>query len=135
MKEKTLERIADALLYMWQLPQNLLGLLLVGWYRMIDKGTERLAVRGRRGEVLYRTDRMPGGVSLGRYIIVRRNVPDTINHELGHSVQSVMTGWLYLLIIGLPSAIHNLWHRRHPEADYYDFYAERWADRLGGVGR
>ena len=59
----------------------------------------------------------------------------TIKHEMGHSMQSKKLGWLYLFVIGIPSACWNLYHRKHPEKDYYKFYTEAWADKLGGVKR
>ena len=57
-------------------------------------------------------------------------------HEYGHTIQSLMLGPLYLVVIGLPSA---LWlntpsfarKRRREHASYYAFYTERWANRLG----
>lgn len=53
------------LLYIWQLPQNLLGLLLFRWYGHDD------AIRGehRRAKVLY-SQKMRGGISLGKRIIL-----------------------------------------------------------------
>ena len=57
-------------------------------------------------------------------------------HEYGHTIQSLMLGPLYLVVIGLPSA---LWlntpsfvrKRRQGRTSYYAFYTERWANRLG----
>ena len=52
----------------------------------------------------------PGGISLGTYILMsttsykdKRN--RTKKHEYGHSRQSLYLGPLYLIIIGLPSAL------------------------------
>lgn len=54
------------LLYVWQFPQNLLGVLLFWWYRRNSK-----IFRGtfRDIRVLY-SDRMRGGLSLGEYVIL-----------------------------------------------------------------
>lgn len=57
-------------------------------------------------------------------------------HEYGHTVQSLILGPLYLLVIGLPSA---LWaaspglarRRRRDRRSYFSFYTERWANKLG----
>lgn len=57
-------------------------------------------------------------------------------HEYGHTIQSLILGPLYLLAIGLPSAI---WlntpafskMRRQQKRSYYAFYTERWANWLG----
>ena len=57
-------------------------------------------------------------------------------HEYGHTVQSLMLGPLYLILIALPSA---LWcslpyckkKRERKGISYYSFFSEKWADRLG----
>lgn len=57
-------------------------------------------------------------------------------HEYGHTVQSLIVGPLYLLIVGLPSLV---WmnvpafarRRRKTGTSYYAFYTERTANWLG----
>lgn len=96
------------LLYLWQLPQNLLGLLFL----LVLKGE----TRHRLGSIrFYFLDTFPGGITLGEYIIV---------------------GPLYLLVIGLSSLLWAWLHRYiAPDKSYYWFYTESWADRLGGGKR
>lgn len=121
----------DILLYLWQLPQNLVGLLL----RLIYKGTDS----EYEGAKVRRSKKMLGGISLGRYIIVGRWASrNTVMHEYGHCRQSLFLGWLYLPVIGLPSIIWaGLYGRaiKRTENGYYRFYTERWADKLGEVKR
>ena len=120
-------------LYIWQLPQNLLGLLFL----LFMKGE----TRHRLGSIrFYFLDSFPGGITLGEYIIVGTQQELTVRHEFGHVLQSRYLGPLYLLVIGLPSLLHA-WVNgyigccaRSPEG-YYHFYTEKWADRLGGVER
>ena len=50
-------------------------------------------------------------------------------HEYGHTVQSLILGPLYFLIIGLPSVIWGIVKR--PEQSYFSFYTEKWANYLG----
>lgn len=82
-----------------------------------------------------------GGVSLGAFIFVSGNrgenwTRDARVHEFGHTVQSLILGPLYMLVIGVPSMI---WcngkkfneKRDSGEATYYDFYPEYWANDLG----
>lgn len=120
------------LLWIWQLPQNLLGLLL------------SLALKGRTNVVIHFggvkyhiIGGFPGGLSLGHYIFLRCGYmenPDSWKHEYGHSRQSAILGALYLPIIGLPSLLWAALYR--PEkGSYYGFYTERWADKLGKVNR
>lgn len=117
------------LLYIWQLPQNLLGLLFL----LILKGEKK----HRYGNIeFYYASVFNGGISLGKYIILDTTAPKSIKHEYGHCCQSRMLGWLYLPIVGLSSltwcALYSYvpWFRRW---SYYDFWTEKWANRLGGV--
>lgn len=55
-------------------------------------------------------------------------------HEYGHTIQSIILGPLYLVVIGLPSL---LWAwlpraraaRAQGACSYFDFYPERWANQ------
>lgn len=129
----------EVLLYIWQLPQNLLGLILLAYYKH-EQVYHRL-----NGRTFYYTTEMPSGISLGNYIIMnRQDKKDGMKHEYGHSIQSRWLGPLYLLIIGLPSGIYNLidqWivtpkvgYKRATEL-YYSMPWEKWADKLGKVNR
>lgn len=79
------------------------------------------------------------GLTLGKYIFVP-NLSETtlIMHETGHYRQSLKLGIFYLFVIGIPSVI---WfrcfekYRVKNQIDYYSFYTEKWADKLGGVVR
>ncbi len=77
------------------------------------------------------------GLSLGAYrFISEYSGYETARHEYGHTVQSHILGWLYLLVIGLPSIVWNVLHRhikRLSQISYYSFYTEAWANILGGV--
>lgn len=113
--------------YFWQLPQNLLGLLL----RVIYKGNDI----EYNGVIVRRSVKMRGGISLGKYIVISQwSTTKTVMHEYGHCKQSMYLGWLYLLLVGLPSILHATFCKckRH---SYYDVYPEKWADKLGGVTR
>ena len=76
------------------------------------------------------------GLSLGCFIFVPdHNDEDILNHEYGHTIQSLILGPFYLLVIGLPSLIWcNLpyFKRRRTikHISYYSFYTEKWANRL-----
>jgi hypothetical protein len=133
----------------WQFPQMLLGIILV----KITGAEKRVCkTKGGREIIWYQYDkdknrftRFISGVSLGRYIILPYENETDIKHEYGHSVQSLYLGPLYLLAVGLYSAVFcNLWdrlfHKAWPAYDrlywyYKTRWAERWADRLGGAER
>ena len=122
--------IRDILLYLWQLPQNLLGLVLT---RIMGPGP----VREYRNARVLLSEKMSGGISLGRYIIISSGFdsPDTARHEWGHCRQSLMLGPCYLLVIGLPSLLWAAWWKPGKQRGYFTFYTERWADRLAGIKR
>ena len=113
------------LLWIWQLPQNIIGLLVILFTR----------AKHKKSYDVWFTEKYRFGVSLGNYIIFGQFFYDVaLKHEKGHQKQSLYLGWLYLIIIGLPSFIGNIIWRIKP-FDYYAQPWERWADKLGGVDR
>ena len=117
------------LLYLWELPQNLVGLLFL----LFIKGE----TKHRLGNIrFFYAKSFPGGITLGEYIIVGTKQELTVRHEFGHVLQSRYLGPLYLLAIGLPSLIWaGLYGSVIEETHngYYRFYTEKWADKLGKV--
>lgn len=135
-----MQTIINIILYIWQLPQNLLGLLLLAIYgRVIPIDFRGDGWRSRLpSSMLYFIDGFTGGISLGRYILVSgRNFTDSKvwYHERGHSIQSMILGPLYLFVVGLPSLLWAAWWNPKRSMDYYWFYTESLADKLGGVER
>lgn len=138
-----MKRIKKIALYVWQLPQNLLGLLLIAFYR-----PERMHTMENGNRICF-ANRMRGGISLGKYSLVntshyRKDINeslkrDTVRHEaIGHATQSLYLGWLYLIVIGLPSIVWAMLYGRVIEPTkngYFQFWTERWADKLAGVKR
>lgn len=134
-----MKKIRNVLLYIWQAPQNLLGLILIAFYK-----PERMHTM-ENGNQIHFSKKMRGGISLGKYSLVnighyRHDINeslkrDTVRHEaIGHARQSLYLGWLYLIIIGLPSIIWA-WQYEGDSKGYYKFFTERWADKLAGVKR
>ncbi|MBQ9544082.1 MAG: hypothetical protein IJV00_03015 [Clostridia bacterium] len=130
-------RASDALIALIQLTWGFFQ-SLAGFIAFLFTKKERMFFR--RGSLVTRWAR-GGGLSLGFFVFVDDDSDrDLVAHELGHSVQSLFLGPLYLPVVGLPSL---LWaglpacrrSRRKKKKSYYSFYTERWADRLGGVRR
>ena len=123
---------------LWQLPQNLVGLLI----KIICKASLYTTYKDAK---VY-TWKLRSGISLGQFIFLPYKdesvdnfyVQQNIKHEYGHCVQSKYLGLLYLLVIGLPSLI---WaqcfegYRKKNNISYYSFYTEKSADKLGCVAR
>ncbi len=144
--------IKEILLWLWQLPQNLLGLILILFYR------PETHIILQNGNKVYFSRNMTGGISLGKYSIINSYYAglktgnktmkpieelvqlDVVKHEgIGHGTQSRYLGWFYLLVIGLPSIV---WASIYPckrfpysKNGYYQFYTESWADKLAGIVR
>ena len=127
--------IGNILKWVWQLPQHLIAVALkYSFYPWMNKGGE---VRDCK---IIETYVIPSGVCLGKYIFVSPEVSDTtILHECGHSKQSLYLGPLYLIGIGIPSAIHSIvWsisYKLGKKWNYYSFYTEKWADKLAHITR
>jgi hypothetical protein len=132
-----------AALFAWELPQNVLGLALMGLERATGSIEE---VRWERERVMVRS--RGRAVSLGLFVFWcersnRWHDLDERNrdHEYGHSIQSRMLGPLYLPVVGVPSSARAAYAFAYREvtgekwAGYYEGFPERWADRLGGVQR
>ena len=123
--------------YIWQLPQNLLGML----YK--DCISDDIITRVNCDATDYECylTRNGGGVTLGRYIFVNQNYKDLSNvilHERAHVKQSGILGPLYLIIIGIPSISWAGLRRLIPilkKINYYSFYTENWANKLMGLNK
>ena len=134
INSKILRYIVAVILWIWQLPQNLLGLAFFICLPNRRAGFYHMASIINPKKRIY--------VSLGRFIIYHydglypSNESDLrgIKHEYGHCRQSLWLGPLYLLIIGLPSV--TFWIHDYLENDwsnYYNRFPENWADKLGRV--
>ena len=123
--------------YIWQLPQNLLGML----YK--DCISDNIITRVNCDATDYECylTRNGGGVTLGRYIFVNQNYKDLSNVillEIGHPKQSRILGPLYLIIIGIPSISWAGLRRLIPalkKINYYSLYTESWANKLMGLNK
>lgn len=120
------------LLFLWQLPQNMVALAMlpfIGKPRVVTRRNYCVGIVGR-----WFPD-SASGVSLGNFAFFH---PDcihddfTIRHEMdGHAVDSKLFGPLYLFIIGIPSLLHFFFMKKG--GDYYDFYTERRANRFAKI--
>lgn len=93
----------------------------------------------------------PSSVSLGMFVFTtttpmkdrRTNdkIPDDelgkrlLVHEYGHTIQSLIFGPLYLIVIGIPSTIWGFLpyfqNKRKNGVSYFSFFTERFANYLG----
>lgn len=57
-------------------------------------------------------------------------------HEYGHTIQSLILGPLYLIVIGIPSTLWGFLpnlnkKRKEKQISYFSFFTEKWANSLG----
>lgn len=57
-------------------------------------------------------------------------------HEYGHTIQSLILGPAYLIVIGIPSSLwgflpHLQTKRKAQQLSYFSFFTEKWANLLG----
>lgn len=119
----------------WGIIQNVVGLCV------FRANIRRRHFRYNGAVVTVRRSRY-GSMGLGMFIFISESAMNgerrefTLTHEYGHTVQSIILGPLFLLIIGLPSL---LWaglpvfrkYRERRSLSYYWLYTERWANFLG----
>lgn len=130
----------DLIYWTWCLPQTLVGFLLKKALKSKIKTEESYKL----GTDVCWID-WDYGVSLGKYILVSTGYQkydgdgglNTKNHEYGHVKQSLILGWLYLIVVGIPSMIFNLISQVSEKffKNYYNRFPENWADHLGHVVR
>lgn len=131
-------KLKNFIMSIWQLPQNIAGFI-------VKKACKAKPISTYKDATVH-TWKLSGGMSLGKYIFVpftkinpaSNTQKKYIKHEYGHTKQSKILGWLYLLIIGLPSLIWANCFEKYREKtgkSYYSFYTEKWADKLGEVER
>lgn len=139
---KVLKAILYVLLYIWQLPQNIAGLLILAWAALTRRIEASCKHEFSTTQRFYYVRGFSGGISLGEQIILNAtylkwNDFVTEHHEYGHCKQSRILGPLYLFVIGIPSITWAAFYKYNPNDPYgyYRFYTEKWADKLGGVER
>lgn len=117
--------LVQAVLTLWQLPQCVMGAFM-SWY--YGGEVYRYTLHGIYSVWLRCSMRQRNGMSLGCFVILPYKTScEAIWHEMGHCVQSLILGWLYLPVIGIPSIIHALFHKG---GNYRHFYTEKWADSI-----
>lgn len=128
----------------WGIVQTLLGLVHFLVYIRCPHFWYHGAVVTRWGN--------KASVSLGLFVFVTDDLPyyhrvqhqmtreqlagRLLVHEYGHTIQSLLLGPLYLIVIGIPSTVWGFWpslakKRRAEQRSYFAFFTESWANALG----
>ena len=117
----------------WGLPQTLLGFIIF----MSKIKNKHYFYHG----AVITEHSSPSSISLGLFVFVSSDTATKIAdrgllvHEYGHTIQSLIFGPLYLIVMGIPSF---LWawlpyyqKKRAKGAPYAHFFTERFANYLG----
>ena len=105
-----MNKLKSSLLWLWQLPQNLCGII----YRSISKDNRICVIENDDsrsvGAKVY-LQIAKGGVTLGKYVFINQDYTDkkaVIKHYIG-----------------------CCW--KNGKYNYYHFYTEKWANKLMGI--
>ena len=124
--KRVLNIIKWILLFIWQIPQNLVALCMLPFMGQITlRCIKRCSWCLICSSMEYR-----GSISLGNFVLLGSNSDTTCAHELGHIKDSHLFGPLYLFIIGLPSIIwagFNIYKKKG--VSYYSLYTESRANK------
>lgn len=128
----------------WGLPQALLGFLVF----LLHRKEPHFSYHG----AIVTTWKAKSSVSLGLFVFVTaepyfyEKLKDRFSmeelsakllvHEYGHTIQSLILGPLYLILMGIPSTLWGFLpgcarKRQTEQLSYFSFFTERWANSLG----
>lgn len=128
----------------WGLPQTLLGLVLL----LMHAKDEHFFYHG----ALVTRWKSKASMSVGLFVFVTDEpyfcdkfkgqytreelAARLLVHEYGHTIQSLLLGPLYLIVMGIPSTLWgwlpSLAKKRHDEQiSYFSFFTESWANHCG----
>lgn len=127
--------ISNITLWTWCFPQSILGLTL---YLKFKHKNKILDIKEYKNiKVVTIEEKTFGGISLGKFIILDKNVKKELKHEYGHTIQNYILGPLYLFIIGILSYSLFLMNKKKKISNdnYYKYFPENWADLLGKANR
>lgn len=127
--------------FTWGLPQNLVGLLV--FLVLSPFGKVRLFHHCLVTDI-HMKNKSLGGITLGMFVFLflseetYEKRPDYVHditiHEFGHTVQSLILGPFWHLVIAIPSFTWAklVWkHFMKKKCSYYWLYCEGWANVLG----
>lgn len=130
--------IVNMFVVLWQLPQTMVGFLYLIWV------VQRIAhIERYKTSVVVFVKNSVVAFSVGHLIFVPDDFYEQplnstlIKHEYGHSMQSIMLGWLYIPVVAIPSMILVMLSFIFPSIakKYYTYFPERWADSLMHIKR
>lgn len=134
-KSKLLTYIVNFFLLIWMLPQTLTALLGLAIFRKgewyYNEYAKVLVYKVNKGHLFGNACFSSGPI----IFVTPECCEETIKHETGHSVQSLVFGPLFHIVVSIPS-ICLFWYKRifkKSAAFYHSHWPENDADKRGGV--
>ena len=120
----------NILSYIYQLPQNIIGLLI----STLPNISKKVHTINNINIYLIQNNNTMESMSIGQYIFINPSAQDGIilRHEYGHTLQSKILGPLYIPLIVIPSFIWCYLGNANNLNHYYSFYTESSANKLVG---
>ena len=117
------------LLFIWQLPQNIVALVMLPFLGKLE------LISYKKFCFAFKGSRMSGGISLGNFAYLSptsaKKIATVMHEQEGHTYDSKLFGPFYLFIIGIPS-IMWAWLGSKDKC-YYDFFTEKRANKHAGL--
>ena len=124
--KRILNIIKWILLFIWQIPQNIVALCMLPFMGHITLK----CIKRYSWCLICSSMKYCGSISLGNFVLLGSGSYTTCAHELGHVKDSHLFGPLYLFIIGLPSIIwagFDIYKKKG--VSYYSLYTEYRANK------
>jgi hypothetical protein len=119
--------------FTWGILQNLIGFIA---FLAVGLCARKFLRRHETAFVSLIKNNFGGSACAGVFLFVSNDNAELIKHEYGHTIQSLILGPFWLLVIGIPSFVWAAFfesYRKRKNKSYYSFYTERWANRLADV--
>ena len=123
---KIIDKLYYILSFTWGILANILGAIVYGVIVASSKFIKS-EKKIQYGRVVLIFGNNWGGLSLGNFVFLSKassKDTSTLSHEIGHSIQNILWGPLFLFVIGIPSAL-RYWYR---ETDTYKNNPEKHTD-------
>ena len=136
---KAFNRLYYFLTLTWGIITNILGALVALFFVAFGQASVSMYA----GRFLVSSYFLSSGCSLGNFIFAPKSCSeDLLNHEVGHSLQNIFWGPLFLIVIGIPSfircqyficyrSLRNRFNNLQPLPDYDAIWFEGQATRWG----
>lgn len=136
---KKFNKLYNVLTFTWGIfPNVIAAVFIVPIFTLVFKiKKDPVRFETRYGRWVFIGGDRWGGLSMGNFIFMAKSAASgahTIRHEIGHSLQNILWGPLWLFVVGIPSFL-RYWYRETPlykkKTNYDDIWFEGQATAWG----